>query len=124
MLETSTKHIVCGAIIDNNEVTELYCNVETGDVAYCSTIDGCNMLIGEITVDDPLSLTDIRHLRKGLYDGAYAGAIGLILCTNKAIAIMPNETAEIRPLDKADSHSDEVIRIDMDQEYYMDPNED
>lgn len=124
MLETSPKHVVCGAIMDNNEVTELYCHLETGDVAYTSCIDGCNMLIGEITVDDPLYLTDIKNIKKGLYNNQYADAIGLILCKSKVIAIMPNETAEIRTLVSASEHSSDIIQIDMDQEYYDDSSDD
>lgn len=120
MLETSAKHVVCGAIIDNDEVTELYCNIETGDVAYEGTIDGTCMLIGEVSVDDPLPVSDIRPISRNLLENRYDGAIGVILCESKAIAILPGEVAEIRSLGSADKATGDTFNIDMDQEYQID----
>ena len=120
MLETNSKHVVCGLLIDNDEVTELYCNTETGDVAYEGTIDGACMLIGEISVDDPLPLIETAHIKKGLLEGEYGSAIGLILCESKIIAILPGELAEIRTFAEANKDTGNTFNIDMDQEYQLD----
>lgn len=120
MLETSAKHVVCGVIIDNDEVTELYCDMETGDVAYEACIDGATMLIGEVSIDDPLPIADTKIIAHDLLEDKYAGAIGIILCESKAIAILPGEVAEIRPLAFVNQSTGKTFNIDMDQEYQMD----
>lgn len=117
MLETSSKHILCGAIIDNGEVTGIYCDPETGDCAYEGTIDGIAMLVGEISVDNPLPMADISRLERDLPNDKYAGAVGVILTMDKVVAIMPGEVAELRTLASADKHSTDVVSIDMDQVY-------
>ena len=119
MLETSTKHVVCGVIIDNGEATEIYCNTETGDVAYEGTIDGVSMLIGEVSIDDPLPLVDTTPLKRDLIENKYDGAIGIILTERNVIAIMPGEVAEFRTFAEANVATGDTFNIDMDQEYQI-----
>jgi hypothetical protein len=117
MLETSTKHILCGGIIDNDEFTEIYCDPETGDCAFESTTDGAAILIGEVSVDNPLAMLDLAPLKKNLLENKFGGAIGIICRTNGAIAILPDEKAEERELLNIAESTGDTFDIDLDQQY-------
>lgn len=117
MLETSSKHVVCGGIVANGEFTELYCDPETGDVAYEDPIDGAAILVGEVSVDNPLPIEDLSPVRRDLLENSYDGAIGIILRTTGAIAILPGDFAEERTFDSINKATGKTFPIDTDQQY-------
>lgn len=117
MLETSSKHVVCGGIIINDEFTELFCDPETGDVAFEDPIDGAALLVGEVSVDNPLPIQDLSPIRRDLVENKYGGAIGIILRTTGAIAILPGDLAEERTFESINTATGRTFPIDTDQQY-------
>lgn len=120
MLETMLGFTTCGAIIDDNgEPTELYCNVDTGDVVFENSMDGALVLIGELSVDNTIAIKDLRSMKKALVENKWDEAIGVIMCEDKAIAIMTDSIAEVRNLATPHKHSSTTIKVDLNQEYEL-----
>ena len=121
MLEVNPNYIVCGCMVVNSENTPLYCNQNTGEVAYENSDDGTTMLVGEISITDPLEMEVLNSIGEKLMKNEVAGAKGLIFThSGKVYAIMDDYTAEVRSLATIFSHSSETIQIDLDQEHDMD----
>ena len=121
MFEEKLNFKVCGGAILNGSFTPLYCNSVTGEVVYEDDYSAMPMQIGEVSISAPLEIESLNAISSGLANGAFSGAIGLIYSRDaKVIAILDEETAEIRKLGSEHLPGGTPIPIDTNLEYESD----
>lgn len=104
--------VLCGGLIVNGALTDIFCDASIGEMFYDEEL-GSSMMIGELSVTDPIELPDTRALQTFLRESELKGAI----YTKSGIyAILSDTVAELRPLGKASEATGKTIMIDLDVE--------
>ena len=120
MLSTNSNMVVAGVLLVDEEWCPVYVHCTTGDCAYEEPNTSLAILISEVTVDDPLPVSDVKRLQVSLESMA---AIGIICKKNgEAVVILDEDTAVIRPLSSL-SDGGTQFSIDMSFDYDEDDDE-
>ena len=123
MLETRENFVVAGLITVDGEICPIYVNLDNGDCVFESPVMGTAQLIAEVSIANPLGVTDLRSMTRSLEssDGQY---IGIIFRTDgTAVVILDENTAVIRKIDCLMSGGD-TFAIDLNSDYDFDEDED
>lgn len=123
MLETQTNLIVAGLLVVDGEVSPIFVDVNNGDCVFELPSVGTPQLIAEVSVDNPMEITDVRAMEKSL-SSAGNDFKGIIFRTDgTAIVILDENTAVIRKIDCLGSGGD-TFGIDLNCDYDVDEEED
>ena len=106
------EQILCGVMRYNNEVIELYCDQETGDVSYTGS-DSIPMLVGMLSVTDPMAIETVDKLLVAIDKQAYGQCIGVVQAKSGVYVLTTETTCEKRTRLHADVPTGDVIDIDL-----------
>lgn len=101
--------ILCGGIIQQGTFCEVRCDIQTGELSYRSEYDGISFVVGEVTVDDPISLPSIQALEKVVQNN---GLLGLVYTKHGALAMLNEYVAEWRPVTALTVTTGQTFAID------------
>lgn len=125
MLSTSESMVLSGLLLVNEEFCPIYVHTTTGDCAYEDPDMSTGILISELSVPDPMEITNLSNLRTNL-SSMKGKMIGLILKrSGTAIVILDENTAVERPLSSLDKGGTPFpIDMTMDYDDYEDEDDD
>jgi len=109
--------VLCGVIKIGDDVNEVFCEIETGELCFELGDTGTTYVIGEITSSDPITLPSVTQLTKIITEN---NLTGLVYTKSGALAIITEYSAEWRPLTNVALSNGNTIAIDTDIEAEFD----
>lgn len=100
--------ILCGGIIWNDEMEEILCDPEVGELFFEPDLEE-PMMIGELAVTNPIGLPNTKALGAFLVENKLVGAI---YTQDGLFALLSDTVAEVRPLSQPKLSTGNTITID------------
>lgn len=105
--------VICGALLDNDVLTPLSCNVDTGEVHF-PDFQGMELLISELSVTDPVDAT-VEAVSEDMQENHDEDVIGLLYCERGTYIFFSDDTFQL--MDDEGAMVGERVHYDTNCEY-------